>query len=74
MQQVNPLVRPSAPTTPTLGNTPTTTEVQAFALLEATSAANLASFYIRKGNVQAARRKAVQLLKSLQALEVAHAA
>jgi hypothetical protein len=51
----------------------TSTEAQAFALLEATNSANLAAFYIRKGNVQAARRKAVQLLKSLQVLEVAHA-
>ena len=56
--------------TPTTGN-PTitsTSQVQAFALLEATSNANLVAFYIRKGNLAAARRKAVQLLKSLQAL------
>lgn len=73
MHPVNPLGH-SAPTTPTLGNPSTTsTEAQAFALLEATSSANLAAFYVRKGNVAAARRKAVQLLKSLQALEVAHA-
>ena len=71
MQQVNLLARNTAPTTPTLGN-PTSTEAQAFALLEATSSASLAAFYLRKGNVAAARRKAVQLLKSLQALEVAH--
>ena len=64
--------RCAAPThTPTTGTTPT--EVQAFALLEATSAAALASFYIRKGNVAAARRKAVVLLKSLQSLEVSQA-
>ena len=42
------------------------------ALLEATSSASLAAFYLRRGNVAAARRKAVQLLKSLQAVEVAH--
>ena len=72
--QVNPLGQtvPTPKAIPAI--IPTITEVQAFALLEATSAANLASFYIRKGNVQAARRKTVQLLKSLQALEVAHAA
>lgn len=57
--------------TPTTGK-PTTdrnSEAQAFALLEATSAANLAAFYVRRGNLAAARRKAVVLLKSLQALE-----
>ena len=39
---------------------------------EAINHALLAGFYLRRGNVAAARRKAVQLLKSLQALEVAH--
>ena len=78
MQQVNPLARPSA-TTPKaspaiIPTTNSASEAQAFAVLEATNAAALASFYIRKGNVAAARRKSVQLLKSLQALEVAHAA
>ena len=60
--------------TPSTGNTPTTdstSEAQAFALLEATSAANLAAFYVRRGNLAAARRKAVILLKSLQAFELA---
>lgn len=47
-----------------------TSEQQAFAMLEATSAANLAAFYVRKGNLAAAKRKAVVLLKSLQVLEV----
>ena len=54
---------------PTTGNT--TTDAQAFALLEATSASALAGFYLRKGNIAAARRKAVQLLKALQVMEVA---
>ena len=61
---------------PTPKATPATTnnsEALAFALLEATSSANLAAHYVRKGNIAAARRKAVQLLKSLQSLEVAHA-
>ena len=51
--------------------TPTTSEAQAFALLQATSDATLAKMYLSKGNIPAARRKAVQLLKALQQLEVA---
>ena len=58
--------RCAAPTT-----TPTTSEQQAFALLQATSDASLAAFYLRRGDVKAARRKAVQLLKALQVMEVA---
>ena len=59
--------RTSAPTT---GNTaPTTSEAQAFALLQATSDATMAKLYLSKGNIPAARRKAVQLLKALQSLE-----
>ena len=54
----------SAPTT-------TTEEAQAFALLQALSDATLAKMYLHKGNIAAARRKAVQLLKALQTLEVA---
>ncbi len=50
--------------------TPTTSEAQAFALLQATSDATLAKMYLSKGNIPAARRKAVQLLKALQQLEV----
>ncbi|MBY0453417.1 MAG: hypothetical protein K2Q11_00850 [Burkholderiaceae bacterium] len=71
MQQVNPMSHlvPMPKAAPTI---PTTTEVQAHALLEAATSASLAGFYLRKGNVIAARRKAVQLLKSLQVLEVAH--
>ena len=49
----------------------TTSEAQAFALLQATSDATLAKMYLSKGNIPAARRKAVQLLKALQQLEVA---
>ena len=55
---------------PTTGNTPTT-EAQAFALLQATSDATMAKLYLSRGNIPAARRKAVQLLKALQTLEVA---
>ena len=50
--------------------TPTTSEAQAFALLQATSDACMAKLYLSKGNIAAARRKAVQLLKALQQLEV----
>ena len=55
--------RCAAPTT-----TPTTSEQQAFALLQAASDATMAALYVRKGNIPAARRKAVQLLKALQGL------
>ena len=51
-------------------HTPTTSEDQAFALLQATSDATMARLYLSKGNIAAARRKAVQLLKALQVLEV----
>ena len=57
-------------TLPTTGYT-TTSEAQAFALLQATSDATMAKLYLDKGNIPAARRKAVQLLKALQSLEVA---
>ena len=67
--QVNPLGH-HAPTLKAARAIPTTTEAQAHALLEATTSASLAAFYLRKGNVAAARRKAVQLLKILQVLEV----
>ena len=50
--------------------TPTTEEQHAFALLQATSDACMAKLYLSKGNIPAARRKAVQLLKALQQLEV----
>ena len=57
---------------PTTGNATTEADdTQAIALLEATSASALAGFYLRKGNIAAARRKAVQLLKALQVMEVA---
>lgn len=69
--QVNPLGH-HAPTSKAAPAIAPTTEAQAHALLEATTSASLAGFYLRKGNVIAARRKAVQLLKSLQVLEVSH--
>lgn len=47
-----------------------TSEAQAFALLQAASDATMAKLYLARGNVPAARRKAVQLLKALQVLEV----
>lgn len=47
---------------------PTTEERNAYALLQATSDATLAKMYLQQGNVPAARRKAVQLLKALQSL------
>ena len=50
--------------------TPTTSEARAFALLQASSDATMARLYLVKGNLPAARRKAVQLLKALQVLEV----
>ena len=49
----------------------TTSEAQAFALLQASSDATMAKLYLSKGNIPAARRKAVQLLKALQQLEAA---
>ena len=61
-------VASAAARTPT--TTTTTSEAQAFALLQATSDATLAKMYLSKGNIPAARRKAVQLLKALQQLEV----
>ena len=51
-------------------HTPTTEEQHAYALLQATSDACMAKLYLSKGNIAAARRKAVQLLKALQVLEV----
>ena len=48
---------------------PTTSEAQAIALLQALSDATMARLYLHKGNVPAARRKAVCLLKALQSLE-----
>ena len=59
---------------PTTGNTTphdSAAEAQAFALLQATSDATMAKLYLSRGNIAGARRKAVQLLKALQALEVA---
>ena len=53
-----------------LPTTPSASEAQAFALLQAASDATMAKLYLSRGNIPAARRKAVQLLKALQALEV----
>ena len=59
-------------TTPTPHHT--TEERRAFAALEAANCAALARWYSARGNVKAARRKAVQLLAALAVLEgVQHA-
>ena len=58
------------PTTGDATTTPSASEAQAFALLQATSDATMAKLYLSRGNIAGARRKAVQLLKALQALEV----
>ena len=50
---------------------PTIEEQHAAAVLRALSDAAMARLYLVKGNLPAARRKAVQLLKALQVLEVA---
>ena len=55
---------------PSTTYTPTTEEQHAYALLQALSDANMARLYLHKRDVPAARRKAVQLLKALQVLEV----
>ncbi len=57
--------RSAAPTTQA-----TTEETRAFAMLQASSDATMAKLYLSRGNIAAARRKAVQLLKALQVLEV----
>ena len=51
-------------------HTPSSEESRAFAMLQALSDATMARLYLHKGNIAAARRKAVQLLKALQVLEV----
>ena len=65
----SPAMASASPRTPIY--TPTTDEAQAFALLQALSDATMARLYLHKGNIPGARRKAVQLLKALQSLEVA---
>ena len=65
MTAVTPASRSAAPTTQS-----PTEEARAFALLQASSDATMAKLYLSRGNVAAARRKAVQLLKALQLLEV----
>lgn len=69
MQQVT-LARTAAPTPKAAPAIPTTT---AHALLEATTSASLAGFYLRRDNVAQARRKLRQALQALHTLEVAHA-
>ena len=54
----------------TAHTTDSTSEAQAFALLQTASDATMAKMYLSKGNIAGARRKAVQLLKALQVLEV----
>lgn len=61
-------VASASPRTPIY--TPTAEEQHAYALLQATSDACMAKLYLSKGNIVGARRKAVQLLKALQVLEV----
>ena len=62
--------------TPATSATPhhTTEERRAHAALEAANCASLARWYAVRGNVKAARRKAVQLLAALAVLgEMSHA-
>ena len=64
----SPTMASASPRTPIY--TPTADEAQAFALLQALSDATMARLYLHKGNIPGARRKALQLLKALQSLEV----
>ena len=57
----------TAPAAP-MRYTPTTEEARALAALEAANCASLARWYAVRGNVKAARRKAVQLLAALAVL------
>ena len=61
------MTNPQGQTTPTAHHT--TEERRAFAALEAANCAALARWYSARGNVKAARRKAVQLLAALAVLE-----
>ena len=72
------MTKPQGKTTPTPATSAThhhtTEERRAFAALEAANCAALARWYSARGNVKAARRKAVQLLAALAVLEgVQHA-
>ena len=63
----------TAPAAP-MRYTPTIEAARALAALEAANCATLARRYSARGNVKAARRKAVQLLAALAVLEgVQHA-
>ena len=68
MHPATPVASASARTP--IQTAPSTSEAQAVALLQATSDATMTKLYLAKGNIPAARRKAVQLLKALQSLEV----
>ena len=59
--------RSAAPASPTHLDS-TSEDARAFAVLQATSDAAMAKLYLSRGNIPAARRKAVQLLKALQGL------
>ena len=65
------ILKPTTGNTHTHLDTSTSEDARAFALLQAASDATMAKLYLARGNVPAARRKAVQLLKALQLLEVA---
>ena len=72
---MHPAIRATARTITPISGTAhttldTTSEQQAFAMLQAASDATMAKLYLSRGNIPAARRKAVQLLKALQTLEV----
>lgn len=57
------------PLLPATGHTPTHDEARAYAALEAANCAALVRWYAKRGNVPAARRKAVQLLAALAVLQ-----
>ncbi len=65
--------RCAAPTPKATQATLPSTEAQAHALLQAVTSISLAGFYVRRDNVAQARRKLLQALQALNALEVAHA-
>ena len=72
---MHPAIRATARTITPISGTAhttldTTSEQQAFAMLQAASDAAMAKLYLSRGNIAGARRKAVQLLKALQVLEV----
>ena len=63
-------VNPTGQTAPTPKAAPAnTTPTTAHALLEATTSASLAGFYLRRDNVAQARRKLRQALQALNTLQ-----